>query len=40
MIRVDRTGICGTDVHIYKWDSWAQKQFPYRWWWGMSSSAR
>ena len=28
MIRVDRTGICGTDVHIYKWDAWAQKTIP------------
>jgi threonine 3-dehydrogenase len=25
LIRVLRTGICGTDVHIYKWDAWAQK---------------
>src|SRR5215467_9957786 len=25
LIRVDRTGICGTDVHIYKWDEWARK---------------
>jgi threonine 3-dehydrogenase len=25
LIRVDRTGICGTDLHIYKWDAWAQK---------------
>jgi threonine 3-dehydrogenase len=25
LIRVDRTGICGTDVHIYKWDDWASK---------------
>lgn len=25
LIRVLKTGICGTDVHIYKWDSWAQK---------------
>ncbi len=24
LIRVLKTGICGTDVHIYKWDSWAQ----------------
>jgi len=24
-IRVHRTGICGTDVHIYKWDAWAAK---------------
>ncbi|MCA9131206.1 MAG: L-threonine 3-dehydrogenase [Planctomycetales bacterium] len=28
LIRVDRTGICGTDVHIYKWDSWAQATIP------------
>ena len=28
LIRVDRTGICGTDVHIYKWDEWAQKTIP------------
>jgi len=28
MIRVDRTGICGTDVHIYKWDEWAQRTIP------------
>ena len=24
LIRVHRTGICGTDVHIYDWDEWAQ----------------
>ena len=28
LIKVDRTGICGTDVHIYKWDEWAQKTIP------------
>jgi threonine 3-dehydrogenase len=28
LIRVDRTGICGTDVHIYKWDDWARKTIP------------
>ena len=28
MIRVDRTGICGTDVHIYQWDAWARKTIP------------
>ncbi|HYV32941.1 MAG TPA: L-threonine 3-dehydrogenase [Candidatus Binatia bacterium] len=28
LIRVDRTGICGTDVHIYQWDAWAQKTIP------------
>ncbi len=25
LIRVKRTSICGTDVHIYNWDSWAEK---------------
>jgi len=25
LIRVHRTGICGTDVHIYNWDAWAAK---------------
>ena len=28
LIKVDRTGICGTDMHIYQWDSWAQKTIP------------
>jgi threonine 3-dehydrogenase len=28
LIRIDRTGICGTDVHIYKWDEWAKKTIP------------
>jgi threonine 3-dehydrogenase len=28
LIRVQRTGICGTDLHIYKWDAWAQKTIP------------
>ena len=27
-IRVKRTAICGTDIHIYKWDEWAQKTIP------------
>ena len=27
-IRVRRTAICGTDIHIYKWDEWAQKTIP------------
>ncbi len=25
LIRVHRTGICGTDVHIERWDAWAQR---------------
>jgi threonine 3-dehydrogenase len=28
LIQVDRTGICGTDVHIYQWDEWARKTIP------------
>jgi len=28
LIRVDRTGICGTDLHIYNWDDWAQRTIP------------
>jgi threonine 3-dehydrogenase len=28
LIRVKRAGICGTDVHIYNWDAWAQKTIP------------
>jgi len=27
-IQVKRTAICGTDLHIYKWDEWAQKTIP------------
>jgi threonine 3-dehydrogenase len=28
LIRVHRTGICGTDLHIYKWDEWAARTIP------------
>ena len=28
LIRVKRTAVCGTDLHIYKWDEWAQKTIP------------
>ncbi len=28
MIRVLRTGICGTDLHIYDWDRWARNNIP------------
>jgi threonine 3-dehydrogenase len=28
LIRVRRTGICGTDLHIYNWDEWAQRTIP------------
>ncbi|MFK5925455.1 MAG: L-threonine 3-dehydrogenase [Desulfuromusa sp.] len=28
LIKVKRTAICGTDLHIYNWDAWAQKTIP------------
>jgi len=28
LIKVRKTGICGTDLHIYTWDEWAQKTIP------------
>ncbi|WP_189002282.1 L-threonine 3-dehydrogenase [Deinococcus roseus] len=28
LIRIRKSSICGTDVHIYKWDSWAQQTIP------------
>ena len=28
LIEILRTGICGTDLHIYDWDAWAQKTIP------------
>ncbi len=28
LIRIRRTGICGTDLHIWNWDDWAQKTVP------------
>lgn len=28
LIKIRKTAICGTDLHIYKWDEWAQKTIP------------
>ncbi|MBY0352184.1 alcohol dehydrogenase catalytic domain-containing protein, partial [Tabrizicola sp.] len=28
LIRIHKTGICGTDIHIWNWDTWAQKAVP------------
>jgi threonine 3-dehydrogenase len=28
LVRVHKTGICGTDIHIFNWDEWAQKTIP------------
>ncbi|MBI1301949.1 MAG: L-threonine 3-dehydrogenase [Alphaproteobacteria bacterium] len=29
LIKIKKSAICGTDVHIYKWDAWAQKTIPH-----------
>jgi len=28
MIKINKTAICGTDMHIYNWDAWSQKTIP------------
>ncbi|MEJ2037920.1 MAG: L-threonine 3-dehydrogenase [Desulfosarcinaceae bacterium] len=28
LIKIHKTAICGTDIHIYKWDAWARKTIP------------
>jgi len=28
LIKINRTAICGTDMHIYNWDAWAQSTIP------------
>ena len=28
LIKIRKTAICGTDIHIYKWDDWAQRTIP------------
>jgi len=28
LIKIARTAICGTDIHIYQWDDWASKTIP------------
>ena len=28
LVKVHKTGICGTDIHIYNWDEWAQPDDP------------
>jgi threonine 3-dehydrogenase len=25
LLKINKTGICGTDLHIYRWDAWAQR---------------
>lgn len=40
LIKVLRTGICGTDLHIRAWDGWARQTIRTPWSSGTSSSAR
>ncbi len=28
LVKIQKTAICGTDLHIYNWDAWAQKTIP------------
>jgi len=28
LVKIHKTGICGTDIHIYNWDEWAQRTIP------------
>ena len=28
LIKIKKTAICGTDIHIYNWDEWARKTIP------------
>jgi threonine 3-dehydrogenase len=28
LIKIHKTSICGTDIHIYNWDDWAKKTIP------------
>jgi len=28
LVKIHKTAICGTDVHIYNWNDWAQKTIP------------
>ncbi len=28
LVKINKTAICGTDIHIYNWDEWAQKTIP------------
>ena len=28
LIKIHKTAICGTDVHIWNWDAWSQKTIP------------
>ena len=34
LIKIHKTSICGTDVHIWNWDAWARKTIPVPMWVG------
>ena len=34
LIKINKTSVCGTDVHIWNWDAWAQKTIPVPMWVG------
>ncbi|SUX56994.1 L-threonine 3-dehydrogenase [Citrobacter amalonaticus] len=41
LIKIRKTAICGTDVHIYNWDEWSQKNHPrFLWLSAMSTLAK
>jgi hypothetical protein len=40
LIKVHKTGICGTDIHIWNWDDWARRTVPWGWSPAMNSPAR
>ena len=40
LVRVRKAAICGTDLHIYNWDAWAQRPSRCRWRSVMSSVVR
>jgi len=31
LIKIKKTAICGTDIHIYNWDDWHKKPFLFLW---------
>ena len=39
LIKVKKSAICGTDVHIYNWDEWARKTVPVPMVTGLSTSS-
>lgn len=40
LIKIRKTAICGTDVHIYNWDGGRKKPSRCRWSWAMNMSVK